>query len=63
MSLAPPVFALAAGIQSYDWGKQGSKSKAAKYAQAASQPGFVIDEGKPYAEVFARSACKGCSDL
>ena len=51
MSLPRPVFALAAGIQSYDWGKKGSSSKAAQYAHASGLPGFAIDEEKPYAEV------------
>jgi mannose-6-phosphate isomerase len=51
MSQAPPVFALTAGIQPYEWGKKGSSSKAAQYASAAALPGFTIDENKTYAEV------------
>jgi mannose-6-phosphate isomerase len=51
MNPASPVFTLAAGVQSYEWGKKGSSSKAAQYAYEAALPGFTIDEQKPYAEV------------
>lgn len=44
-----PVFQLIAGVQAYDWGKIGSDSKAAQYAQAI--PGFDLDGSTPYAEV------------
>jgi hypothetical protein len=37
-------------VQTYDWGKVGSNSKAAVYGQVSS-PGFEIDEKKSYAEV------------
>ena len=57
------VFALAAGIQSYDWGKIGSSSKAAQYAQSAAQPSFTIDENKPYAEVRSASPRHSNTDL
>jgi hypothetical protein len=49
-SSTPPVFPLSCGVQTYDWGKVGSNSKAAVYGQVSS-PGFEIDEKKPYAEV------------
>lgn len=45
-----PAFPLATGVQSYEWGKIGSASKAAQLGQ--STPSFKIDESKPYAEVF-----------
>lgn len=45
---ASPVFQLSAAVQSYDWGKLGSDSKAAQYAAVT---GFQVDESKPYAEV------------
>ncbi|KZS94051.1 mannose-6-phosphate isomerase [Sistotremastrum niveocremeum HHB9708] len=52
MSSAPPVFALAAGLQSYDWGKLGKESKAAQYALSAALPDFELVEDKPYAELW-----------
>lgn len=47
---SPPVFKIAPGIQSYDWGKKGSSSLAAQLAEE-SVPDFQVDENKPYAEV------------
>jgi len=49
--MASKIFALQAYTQSYDWGKLGSSSKAAAYARVAT-PGFEVDEGKPYAELW-----------
>ncbi|KZO93783.1 mannos-6-phosphate isomerase [Calocera viscosa TUFC12733] len=43
------VFQLQAGVQSYDWGKLGSASKAAEFAATT---GFQVDESKPYAELW-----------
>ncbi|KZT53367.1 mannose-6-phosphate isomerase [Calocera cornea HHB12733] len=43
------VFQLQAGVQSYDWGKLGSASKAAEFATTT---GFKVDESKPYAELW-----------
>lgn len=43
------AFQLACGVQSYEWGKIGSASKAAQFG--TSSPGFEVDESKPYAEV------------
>jgi len=53
------VIPLAAGTQSYDWGKVGLESKAAQYATMGI-PGFKLDESKPYAEVsyFIMAICK-----
>jgi len=48
-----PVFKIAPGIQSYDWGKRGSSSLAAQLA-TESVPDFEIDENKTYAEVSRR---------
>lgn len=39
-------------MQSYEWGKKGSKSAAAKYALATPAEGFAIQEDKPYAELW-----------
>lgn len=44
------VFPIAAGTQSYDWGRVGPDSKAAHYA-LSSIPDFKLEETKPYAEV------------
>jgi len=43
------VFQLQAGVQSYDWGKLGSASKAAEFAATT---GFKVDENTPYAELW-----------
>lgn len=56
MPAAPPVFKIAPGIQSYDWGKKGSSSLAAQLAEE-SVPDFILDENKPYAEVGVIAAC------
>lgn len=45
-----PVFKLSPGIQSYAWGKKGSKSLAAQFGERCIE-GFKVDEGKTYAEV------------
>jgi hypothetical protein len=50
MSDGSTAFLLHAYTQSYDWGKLGSTSKAAQYAQTAN-PSFDLDENRPYAEV------------
>ena len=44
------VFPIAAGTQTYDWGKVGFDSKAARYALSGI-PDFKLEEFKPYAEV------------
>ena len=40
-------------VQQYDWGKLGSSSKVAVFAQSAGLSDFHVDETKPYAEVCA----------
>ena len=40
-------------VQQYDWGKLGSSSKVAVFAQSAGLSDFRVDETKPYAEVCA----------
>lgn len=45
-----PLIRLQCGVNSYDWGKVGNDSAAAKFA-AATPSGFSIQEEKPYAEV------------
>ncbi|KAG6824732.1 hypothetical protein H0H92_005994 [Tricholoma furcatifolium] len=49
---ATPIFKLAPTTQQYDWGKQGSSAKVAQFAAASQLPGFIIDESKPYAELW-----------
>ncbi|KIJ41488.1 hypothetical protein M422DRAFT_255393 [Sphaerobolus stellatus SS14] len=46
------VFSIVGGVQSYDWGKIGSKSKAAQFASKGGIPNFTIDNFKPYAELW-----------
>lgn len=53
--MSAPVFKIAPGIQSYDWGKRGSASLAAQFA-SESVPDFSVDEKKTYAEVSERCA-------
>ncbi|GJJ73476.1 mannose-6-phosphate isomerase [Entomortierella parvispora] len=45
-----PIFRLDCKAQSYDWGKVGSESSVAQFA--ASSPSFVVDENRPYAELW-----------
>ena len=47
------VFKIIPTVQQYDWGKLGSSSKVAVYAQSAGLSDFRVDETKPYAEVCA----------
>lgn len=53
-----PVFKVAPGIQSYDWGKKGSSSLAAQFAME-SVPDFEVEDGKTYAEVSERKLWVG----
>ncbi|KAF1849352.1 mannose-6-phosphate isomeras-like protein [Cucurbitaria berberidis CBS 394.84] len=46
-----PLIRLECGVNSYDWGKIGKTSAAAKFA-AATASGFSIQEEKPYAELW-----------
>ena len=47
------VFKIVPTVQQYDWGKLGSSSKVAVFAQSAGLSNFHVDEAKPYAEVCA----------
>jgi Phosphomannose isomerase type I len=51
MSHLTRVFKIVPTIQQYDWGKYGTDSKVAVFAQSAGLAGFHVDESKPYAEV------------
>ena len=46
-----PLIRLQCGVNSYDWGKKGSSSAAARFAAATPAPDFSIQDGRPYAEV------------
>jgi len=48
--LENPLMRLQCGVNSYDWGKKGSESSAARYA-AATAKDLSIQADKPYAEV------------
>ncbi|KAH8999542.1 mannose-6-phosphate isomerase, partial [Lactarius akahatsu] len=46
------VFKVTPTVQQYDWGKLGSASKVAVFAQSAGLSDFRVDETKPYAELW-----------
>ncbi|KAI9846540.1 MAG: Mannose-6-phosphate isomerase [Sclerophora amabilis] len=52
MVLQVPLIRLQCGVNSYDWGKVGQASAAAKYASATPSDDFSILEDKPYAELW-----------
>ncbi|ORX92444.1 mannose-6-phosphate isomeras-like protein [Clohesyomyces aquaticus] len=47
-----PLIRLQCGVNSYDWGKIGQSSAAAKYAAATPSDDFSVQEEKPYAELW-----------
>ncbi|KUJ17865.1 mannose-6-phosphate isomerase [Mollisia scopiformis] len=47
-----PLMRLQCGVNSYDWGKVGKDSAAAKFAAATPADDFSIQEDKPYAELW-----------
>ncbi|EOO04208.1 putative mannose-6-phosphate isomerase protein [Phaeoacremonium minimum UCRPA7] len=47
-----PLIRLQCGVNSYDWGKKGSSSAAARFAAATPAPDFSIQDGRPYAELW-----------
>lgn len=46
-----PLIRLQCGVNTYDWGKKGSDSAAARFATATPAPDFSVQEDQPYAEV------------
>ncbi|CUS14092.1 unnamed protein product [Tuber aestivum] len=50
--LPVPLIQLQCGANSYDWGKVGNDSAAARFAAATTQSGFKIEESEPYAELW-----------
>jgi hypothetical protein len=51
MVLPIPLIRLRCGVNSYDWGKIGTSSAAAKFAAATPSENLTIEAEKPYAEV------------
>ncbi|EHK39391.1 hypothetical protein TRIATDRAFT_156021 [Trichoderma atroviride IMI 206040] len=47
-----PLFRLQCGVNSYEWGKKGSESAAARYAAATPSDDLTIQADKPYAELW-----------
>ncbi|KAF2452929.1 mannose-6-phosphate isomeras-like protein [Lineolata rhizophorae] len=47
-----PLIRLQCGVNSYDWGKIGKKSAAAKFAAATPSADLSIQDEKPYAELW-----------
>lgn len=47
-----PLLRLQCGCNSYEWGKVGKESAAARYAAATPSKEFSIQESKPYAELW-----------
>ncbi|KAI0429468.1 mannose-6-phosphate isomerase [Xylaria sp. FL1042] len=52
MVLPVPLLRLQCGVNSYDWGKIGSDSAAAKFAAATPSDTLTIESDKPYAELW-----------
>ncbi|KIW63321.1 mannose-6-phosphate isomerase, class I [Phialophora macrospora] len=47
-----PLIRLQCGCNSYDWGKKGKDSAAARYAAATPSDSFSVQDDKPYAELW-----------
>ncbi|CAI7674336.1 unnamed protein product [Penicillium manginii] len=47
-----PLLRLQCGVNSYDWGKVGQESAAARYAATTAAPDFKVEDDKPYAELW-----------
>ncbi|KAI1501323.1 mannose-6-phosphate isomerase [Biscogniauxia marginata] len=52
MVLPVPLYRLQCGVNSYDWGKVGSESAAARFAAATPSDTLSIESDKPYAELW-----------
>ncbi|KAI0479985.1 mannose-6-phosphate isomerase [Xylaria cf. heliscus] len=52
MVLPTPLYRLQCGVNSYDWGKIGLDSAAAKFAAATPSDSLTIESEKPYAELW-----------
>ncbi|KAG6026924.1 Mannose-6-phosphate isomerase [Claviceps citrina] len=47
-----PLYRLECGVNSYEWGKKGESSAAARFAAATPREGFHLESEKPYAELW-----------
>ncbi|KAG5971426.1 hypothetical protein E4U58_007573 [Claviceps cyperi] len=47
-----PLLRLQCGVNSYEWGKKGESSAAARFAAATPREGLTIETEKPYAELW-----------
>ncbi|ROT37502.1 mannose-6-phosphate isomerase [Sodiomyces alkalinus F11] len=47
-----PLIRLQCGVNSYEWGKKGSESAAARFAAATPTDSLSIQDDKPYAELW-----------
>jgi mannose-6-phosphate isomerase len=45
-----PLIRLQCGANSYDWGKKGNASAAARFAAATPSDDFTVQDDQPYAE-------------
>ncbi|KAH8162202.1 hypothetical protein CIB48_g6058 [Xylaria polymorpha] len=52
MVLPAPLYRLQCGVNSYDWGKIGLDSAAAKFAAATPTDSLTIESERPYAELW-----------
>lgn len=50
-----PLFRLRCGLNSYEWGKKGSESAAARFAAATPSDSLSIESDKPYSELWMGS--------
>lgn len=50
-----PLIRLQCGVNSYEWGKKGNDSAAAKFAAATPATDFSVQQDKPYAEVCVQT--------
>lgn len=50
-----PLIRLQCGVNSYEWGKKGNESSAARFALATPASNFAIQDDRPYAEACNRS--------
>ncbi len=51
LKMQVPLLRLQCGVNSYDWGKKGDSSAAARFAAATPASDFGIQQDRPYAEV------------
>src|SRR5262249_54715495 len=55
-----PLLRLQCGVNSYEWGKKGNTSAAARFAAATPSSDLTIQDDKPYAEVSLKKQLLCC---